>query len=438
MGGTWSGDKVRAGLYMNFKAAALARITRGERGTTIIPLSLNWGDLSKVFTIEAESQVMEFLGYDINDPEMLLIREARKNAKVVKVWRLGTGGAKATGTVAPLTATAQKVGTRGNQIKIVIKADVVDPSKKIVTTLVNDVPMDEQVGVNVPDLQANAWVTWSGTGAIAVTAGLTLTGGTNPTVANSHYTDFLTACETQYYETIAYPTTDNTLKSSLVTFVKRMRDEEGKKIQGVLSDYPGDFEGIINVNSGIKLLDGTTLTKDQTVAWVAGATAGATITESLTYKAYDGAEDVIPRLTNTEFISAIKAGQFVFQLDEEGKVKVEADINSLTSLTKDKNQRFQKNRVIRVLDAINNDLQRQFASSYVGKIDNEDDGQNLLEEAIRMYMQTLSDAKAIKNYIPAEDVLIDRVKSQGDAVYATIGAQPVDSMEKFYFTVGVR
>lgn len=91
----------------------------------------------------------------------------------------------------------------------------------------------------------------------------------------------------------------------------------------------------------LSLLDGSTLSALDAVAWVAGATAGASIIQSNTYSAYEGAVDANPRLKNSQVIEALKKGQFVFVHDGV-KVKVEQDINSLVSYSQTRNGRFSK------------------------------------------------------------------------------------------------
>lgn len=430
-------SKVRPGLYMNFRAAALASIRVAERGTVILPLIANWGKEKAFHTIEDEDGVMDKLGYDINDTEMLSVRETYKRAKVILAYRLNQGD-KAKATWGTATATAKYSGIRGNDIIIKASVNVVDETLMDVKTYVDNRVKDEQSVAKVEDLQANDWVIFSGNGVIPATAGTTLANGTNGTVINSDYTEFLSACETQLFNVVAYPVSDPTLKVSFATWVKKLREDEGKKIVGVLADYNADYEGIINVKNGVILNDGTALDALGAVAWVAGATAGASMVQSLTYSAYEGAVDANPRLSNLGYINGLLAGQFIFQFDGE-KTKVEQDINSLHTYDQTKNQRFSKNRVIRVLDNIANDLLRTFSDSYIGKIDNNADGQALLKQAVvDGYLDTLQTAKAIQNLDKDNDFIIDAKKSVGDEVWAKVGVQPVDSMEKFYFDVVVR
>lgn len=437
-GGTWipGVEKVRPGLYMNFKIKALERIKSAERGTVTMPLLLSWGEPKKFLTIEKDSDVMEKLGYDINDSQMLLVREAKKRAKTLLIYRLNDG-VKATATFGTGTVTAKYSGLRGNDLLITAEKDPSKEGMKRVKTFLNGRVVNQQIAEKIEELKANDWVTFAGTGAIAETAGVKLTGGTDGNPANQDHTDYLAAAEIQHFDVIAYPHDNASLRTSFVTFVKRLREEEGKKIQGVLSGEPADYEGIINVKNGVKLNDVTLVSAIQAVAWVAGATAGASIADSNTYSVYEGAIDANPRMRNSEIVEALKKGEWVFVHDGD-KVKVEKDINSLVTYTQERNGRFSKNRVIRVLDAIANDFYRVAHESYIGKVDNNQDGQALLKEAANQYLRDLQDAGAITNVDFVKDFFIDPDKSRGDEVYATLGVQPVDSMEKFFFTVEVR
>lgn len=441
-GGTWieGVEKVRAGLYMNFRAQALERIASGERGTVTFPLELNWGASQTFLRIDNDADVKDKLGYDINDPEMLFVREAKKRAKALLVYRINTGD-KASVASGALTATAVYGGTRGNDLSIRTEnhpdATEAEPLR-IMITLLKGREVDSQVAKQISDLKPNAWVTFSGTGPIpSIGAAVSLANGKNNPVTNGDYTTYLGATETQHIDVIAYPVESSALKETFVAFIKRMREEEGKKIQGVVAECDADYEGIINVVNGVILSDGSVLKAKDAVAWVAGATAGASIIQSNTYSEYEGAVDANPRMKNSEIVTSLKRGRFLFMHDGI-KVKVEKDINSLVTYGQTKNGRFSKNRVVRVLDAIANDFSRVVNQNYIGKLDNNRDGQALLKEAANGYLRSLQDAGAIQNVDFVNDFTIDPLKSRGDEVYATLGVQPVDSMEKFFFNVEVR
>lgn len=435
-GGTFTTqNKVRPGVYINFESEPTPVGTVGDRGVATMPLVLSWGAEKEVITIEAGEDVTEKLGYAITESEVLLVKECLKRAKTLYVYRVNTG-VKATATEAPLTATAKYSGARGNDIMIVVQQNIDDNTYYDVITLVDGEDVDSQTVQTVDALGNNAWVDFSGTGTPVVTAGLSLVSGTDGTPTNQDYTDYLAEIEKYEFNTMAYPGTDETLKGVFVSFAQRLRDVEGKKIQVVLENYStADYEGIISVKNGVILSDGTTLTAAQATAWVAGATAGAQVNESLTYTKYDGAIDANPRYTNTEIINALKAGEFLFT-HSNGTAYVEQDVNSLISLTPTKGKEFSKNRVIRVLDAINNDFVEIFNSFYIGKVDNNSVGRNLLKAECINYLETLQGINAIQNFDSQTDITVIQGTAI-DSVYIEINVQPVDSIEKIYFKVVV-
>ena len=224
-------------------------------------------------------------------------------------------------------------------------------------------------------------------------------------------------------------------KLTIATWIAAMRSDEGIKIQGVMSNYVADSEAIVNVTQGVELSDGTVLDPEKVVAWVAGQTAGANINKSNTGQKYVGAIDVVPRMTKTEMEASITAGEFIFKVDTAQNVTAVYDINSLTTITVDKGKQFTKNRVIRVLDSINNDITEIFESNYIGKTNNNADGRSLLRATLIEYFSELQRLNAIQNF-DAEDVtVLEGVDS--DAVVIDCFIQPTDSIEKIYITVNL-
>lgn len=76
-----------------------------------------------------------------------------------------------------------------------------------------------------------------------------------------------------------------------------------------------------------------------------GAQAGAKYNQSLTYATYPNAVAATPVMTNNQIISALNAGKLILAA-EDGKVRVEQDINSLVTYTTDIGKVYRKNRVI--------------------------------------------------------------------------------------------
>lgn len=446
-GGTYTPgeEKERAGIYFRFTSAAQNQLIVGERGTVALPLVLSWGESKKFIEITEDNDAKKKLGMDITDDALLLLREAKKKSKTVKLYRVNEG-TKATATISTgITATAVYGGAKGNDIKIVIGTNVIDATKKDVTTYFGTKAVDKQIVATAADLKANAYVIFTGTGTLTDTAGMNLTTGTDGTPTNLDYTDFLAAAETEYFDTIGLPLdSDEELKTTFASFVKRVRDQSGVKVVGVIPNYAGDYEGIINVTNGVTLEDGQVIDTAKAVAWVAGASAGATINQSLTFIEYDGAVDVTERFDNDETIERLRKGEFFFTFDARDKtVSVEKDINSLVSFTDEKNKKFSKNKIVRIMDAINNDLTRELKAEIKkrkengGDIPGDDDGKQIVGTLATIYMNELQSGGAIKNFDSKKDIVIT-LNNDGDGFYINIGAQAVDSAEKFYFGVEVR
>lgn len=428
-------NKVRPGVYINFASDGGSVGSIGERGIATIPLTLSWGEPKKVIEIQAGEDTFDKLGFNITASQLLLVREALKRASTLLLYRLNVG-IKATAIAGNLTATAKWGGVRGNNITITIAENIDDPLQFDVKTLLAGDEVDSQTVPDVDSLVNNDWVDFSGAGILAENAGVPLTAGADGGVTNQDYTDYLAAVEIYDFHTMALTSTDDTLKGTFVSFTRRLREDEGRKIQVAVENYPvADYEGVISVKNGVVLPDGTVLTAAQATAWVAGATAGSQANQSLTYAAYDGAVDVSPRYTNTQIIAALQAGEFMFT-PNNNRALVEQDINTLTSFTPEKGKVFSKNRVIRVLDGINNDFVRIFSDFYIGKIDNNADGRNLLKNECINHLETLQGINAIQNLDSQTDITIQQ-GTELDSVYIETFVMPVDAIEKIYMKVTV-
>lgn len=436
-GGTFTTqNKVRPGVYINFESEGQSLGAQGERGTAAIALSLPWGLPKTMQAIQAGDDVFGRLGYDITAPQLLLVKEALKRAKTLLLYRLNSG-TKAAATVGALTATAKYGGVRGNDLKIVIAANLDDEAKFDVATLLDGAQVDRQTVAVIAELTANDWIEWSGTGELEATAGAALTGGADGTATNQDHLDFLAALELHEFHTVAYAGTDATLKGVYAAFARRLRDDEGRKIQAVVENYPeADYEGVISVKNGVVLADGTMLSAAQATAWTAAATAAAAVNESLTYSAYDDAVDVNPRYSNAQITAALANGEFLFTLNK-GRAIVEQDINTFKSFTPAKGKHFRKNRALRALDGLANDWKATFEAYYIGKVDNNADGRSLFRKECVKLAETYQAINAIQNFDGQNDLRVNQGE-EADTVFVDGWIQPVDAIEKIYMKVRVR
>lgn len=431
-GGTWTTqNKVRPGAYINVRSNGGIGAAESISGVTALPLVLDFGPEEEVVTITAASDLTAF-GYNLNDPQMLLLREALKQAATVLVYRVSSGG-KAAATEGDLSITARYGGTRGNAISVVSKDNVNVTGAYDVETYLAGRLVDRQTAKTIEELTANRVVDFSGSGELTAFS-VVLENGSNTAATVNHYMTFFSKIQLFDFNTLALPVQDAVIKTAGVSFINRMRNEEGKKCQLVVAGHAANNEAVINVKNGVILSDGTRISAEQATAWVAGASAAAGVATSLTYKKYDGAVDVTQRLLNTEIIEALEKGEFVFT-EQRGEVVIEQDINSLTSFTAEKSKEFSKNRVLRCLDDIANNSKKAFEDNFIGQINNDQDGRELFKADRINYFNALQGAGAITGF-SADDLEIS-AGIEKDSIVLNVQVQPVDAMEKLYMTVEV-
>lgn len=450
-GGEWSEqNKVLPGVYISYKSAPSSLITKGDRGVVAYASLYSWGPSETFIEVEDPSQSLALLGYDQTANQLEFMRQMflgsnrTRGAKKILFWRLAsTDAVKAAVTSGSLTVTATYTGTRGNDLTVVITADPDNSSTNgytyVIQTLLGGSVVDTQTITKttqptIADLKNNAWVVFSGTGNLSANTGLVLANGTNGTTAATAHSNFMSALESKRFDVVCYDGTDAVLKAAYASFVERMNRDEGIKCQAVVSNYSAsDTEFVINAKSqALELITGATLTAEQFTWWIAGASAGADINESLTNAIYPNIAKVTPELSKTEQIESIEKGQFAI-VNSFDEFRVLDDVNSLHSFTVEKGKLFSQNRVSRSLNNFINDVQLTFSKHYVGAVDNEEEGRKLLKANILALMLQYQSKKAFQN-VNADDVEI----FEGDektAVVIAVAIQFVGSINKIYIKV---
>lgn len=444
-GGTWTfQNKVLPGAYINFKSKVRASVTIADRGYGAMPLELDWGPVGEVFTVEAEdfqTNSMKYFGYDYTADELKGLRDLFLNLKTGYFYRLANDAEKAKGTL----GTAKYPGIRGNDITIIVAESVDAEGSFDVSTymMVSGVKtlVDEQTVATKAELTDNDYVVFTKDDeALVVNAGDVFSGGTNgEAVTGLQHQAFLNAIEPYYFNTLGVVTTDETIKSLYITFVKRMRDDVGMKFQLVLYNATkADYEGVISIKNNVT---DSGASPASLVYWTLGAEASCAVNASCTNKTYDGEYIIDANYTQTELKKAINDGQFAFHRvtdptvgDVTGDINVLTDINTFTSTTKNKNSDFTKNQVIRVLDQIAIDIARLFNRTYLGKEQNDNDGRVALWGDIVAYYQELQRVRAIQNF-SSDDIPVPTQGQEKDSVLAEHAIQPTVAMEKLYMSV---
>lgn len=424
-------NKVLPGSYINFVSGAAATASLSDRGVVALPVSLNWGKESAVFTVtneEFQKESLNIFGYTYNAIEMKGMRDLFIHAKKVHFYRLNSGGTKAKNTY----AQALYGGVRGNDLKIVVTKNVDDDNKFDVVTILDAKVVDTQTVSAASELVANAFVTFIKDAELAVTVGVPLSGGTNGTIDGSMHQSALDALESYSYNILGCLSTAPEVKSLYGAYTKRLRDEMGIKFQTVLYDQAMDYEGVINLKSTIEESEGEA---SALVYWLAGAEADCGINKSCTNMKYDGEFTVATNYKHSELGTAIQSGELVFHKVGD-EIRILDDVNSLVTTTDEKGEDFKSNQTIRVLDQVGNDIATLFHNKYLGKIKNNEAGRISFWSDIVEYDKKLEQLQAIESFDTSEVVV--ELGEDKKSVTAINPIQPVNCMTKLYMTVIVQ
>lgn len=434
-GGTFlTQNKVLPGAYINYASVVKASSTVSDRGVAALALDLDWGPDKTIFKVEQEDfqeNPEKYFGYDYTADELKGLRDLFLYLKTGYFYRLNSGGAKALCDY----CEAKYAGTRGNKIMVAIYANADESTKFDVETYFDGELVDSQTAVStLADLADNDYVTWTDSATINATAGTYLTGGTNGTAAaGTDHSNFLSLLESYNINILGCLSTDETIKALYYTYVKRMRDDEGAKIQLVLYSYStANYEGAINVT--VPVVD-STFPESSLVYWATGVEAACDINKTVGNKVYDGGFKITVKTKQSDLKAAIKNGEFTLHRTDDDTYRVLADINSFTATTKTKTSDFSSNQVIRVLDLFANDSAVIFNKTYLDNTQNIEAGRTALWNDLCDYCAKLVKLGAITDF-KTSDIAVEQGEAK-NAVLVTAYLTPAESMEKLYMYVYV-
>ncbi len=460
-------QKIRPGVYV--------RVTNiGEPQEAIVPQGVvaalfraSWGPLGEVVYLENADAVISAFGSAGTVDTAL--EAFRGGCRRVVAYRLGTGGAKALLNLQDLqdseSANVVKIeakyeGARGNNFAVTIRDSLADDTKRelllyegatlrqiITFTKGAGEPqalVDAVASSNSPYIAATK--TADGSGVLAAVTQQPLTGGQDPTVNGESYSAGLSAIEAIDWNVLAVDTEDTATHAVVQTYIDRVRSE-GKRVLGVVGEPTTvplatrlanarafNDPAIIYVGNGFKGSDGLTREGYKAAARVAGMTAAAQITESLTHYVVRGATELIGALTNAEIEQAIQSGALVFTMSAQKQVHIEYGINTFVTPTADMDAGWKKIRRVRTRD----NLMDRIAATWdplIGKINNSPDGRATLIAA----------AQGIINRMIAEGALLQGTIFEdpnnppvGDSAWFVVQVDDLDSAEKVYITFQFR
>lgn len=221
--------------------------------------------------------------------------------------------------------------------------------------------------------------------------------------------------------------------TAYISAVKTWRDDIGKKCQVVVYNQAKiDHEGVINVVSTVSNEGAPTYAL---IAWTAGAEAGCKINETCTNMLYDGEYTIVANKTQSELEDCINNGQIAFHLVYDD-IRLLEDINTLTTVTADKNEDFKSNQTIRVIDQIANDIAKLFNTKYLGKIPNNASGRVSLWADIVAHHRALEAVNAIEAF-DSTQLRVEQGESK-KSVVVNDAITVMNGMAQLYMTVVIQ
>lgn len=182
------------------------------------------------------------------------------------------------------------------------------------------------------------------------------------------------------------PELDESAVRQTAMWVKSERQND-HLVKAVLPNIAADSEAIVNFATD-EIITGTqTLAAEDYCSRIAGLIAGTPMTISATYAPLPEVTDCT-RLTKAERDAAVDAGEFIIWHDGKSVLTGRA-VNSLTTTTQEKGDKFQKIKIVETMDMIANDIRSTARQSYIGKYANSYDNKCLLIVAIQAYMEEL-------------------------------------------------
>ena len=240
----------------------------------------------------------------------------------------------------------------------------------------------------------------------------------------------LAKAEAHGFNTMGVVVTDEVTKRLYVAYVKRMRDEVGKKFQLVLYKSDADYMGVISTPN--KTTD-EGWPEASAVYWLTGVECSTAVNKSCEGRVYDGEFSIEP--IDNDLEDYIKKGQLVFDRNDD-EIEILSDINTHITITEDCNEFFCDNQTIRVVDQLANDDALLFKTRFRGKFPNDDPGRNSLKSGLCEIREKLQNLRAIENF-KRDNVTVEQGESKKSVVVNNT-VEVVNAMSIMYMTTVVK
>lgn len=454
--------KIRPAVYKRYENVGTSETPGAIYGVFAIPIHASNGPLATVtsFVRDAldEFKAMYGTGGTTDAVNALFAGGATK----VYVYRLGTGGAKASADLSGSDDTAlvtlttkyetdmsfnvsvkDKLGTTSTRQLLVYDGTTLLESIDYTTDTADSEALVAAVNENSIYLAA----TKKADGKVADVANTELSGGSAPTVNTDSYSEALSAFESFKWNMLVLDTVDTDVHALIQAYIDRIFQEGALGVAALGEPTTVDFdtrkshaaafndEKIIFLGSGYADASGNKVDGYLSIATQAGIIGSLESNESATHTVIPNAVETLEDLKNSQYEEAIKSGMLLLSPNDEGQVWFDSGINTLVTLKDNQDEGWKKIRRTSTRFEMFDRIDRALAP-LIGKVDCNDigigdciiKGQTVLDAMIGEWK--LQDGATFAE---------DETKSRGsDYAYFVIAADDLDSLEKIYLTYQFR
>lgn len=455
-------QKTRPGVYRRYENVGTSSTPGAIYGVFAISVHADIGPLDtvSVFTKEDIDEFKKIYGTGgtVDAVQALFDGGATK----VFVYRLGSGGTKATVTLKDssttelvtlttkseteqdfsVTVKAKLGSTDTNQLLVYSDAELLE-TIEYASGATDSAALVEAVNKSSMYLDAEK----KADGQVADASNTKLTGGVAPTVNTASYSAAFTALEPFKWNMLVLDTVDTDVHALVKAYIDRIFQQGalGVCILGEPTTIAFDTrkshaaafndEKIIYLGSGYEDGDGNKIDGYLSIATQAGIIGSLGSNESATHTVIPGAVNTLEVLKNSQYEDAIKNGMLLLSPNDEGQAWFDSAINTLVTPGKDQDDGWKKIRRTSTRFEMFDRIDRALAP-LIGKVDCDDIGiGDCVIKGQAVLDAMISESKLKDGATFSEDT----TKTRGsDYAYFVIAADDKDSLEKIYLTYQFR
>ncbi|HFS8879639.1 TPA: phage tail sheath subtilisin-like domain-containing protein [Clostridioides difficile] len=258
--------------------------------------------------------------------------------------------------------------------------------------------------------------------------------------------DILEELESVEFNYLCMPEAIEAEKTKIATWIKKIREEESTEAKAVLANIKADNEAVINFTENVTV-DGEEITAEKYTPRIASLIASTPSTQSITYAPLNEVES-ITKIDKASADAKVQLGELILRR-LSGAIRIARGVNSLTTLTQEKGEIFQKIKLVDTKDLISKDIKNIYVEKYLRKCPNTYDNKCLFIVAVQSYLTELAKQELIdsnftveidlekqKEYLESKKVDVSKMKENeikeantGSNGFYLINLKLVDAME---------